>query len=218
MPPNLTCSVCNQVFNTASTLRSHRSRLGKSGKCRAQVEQKKASDIISQLRPEEIIEAVDKKQKNEKNEEALEDLKSMMNTLIEQNEYQKRQIIEQNAYQKRQNEEHNNKISELKDMMIDIQNNPRLLIVCNNLHPIQQLDLQQPQFQPVLEILNNELPEYANLGNIKTGKIHAKAINKLNHIQPTALKNGEDIYFKNAGAELRAATVGRGEYISKGYR
>ena len=45
--------------------------------------------------------------------------------------------------------------------------------------------------------MDKELPEYPNLGNIKTGKIHAKAINKLNHIQPTALKNGEDIYFKN---------------------
>lgn len=45
--------------------------------------------------------------------------------------------------------------------------------------------------------MDKELPEYPNLGNSKTGKIHAKAIKTLNCIKPTAIKEGEDIYFKN---------------------
>ena len=95
------------------------------------------------------------------------------------------------------NEDQNNKISELKEMMIDMQNNPRLLMICNNLYPLDQLNLKAPEFKPVLEILDKELPEYANLCNTTTGQIHAKAIKTLNHIQPTAVKEGEDIYFKS---------------------
>ena len=115
----------------------------------------------------------------------MESMMSKINTLIRQNEDQKKQ-----------NEEQNKKISELKDMMVDMQNNPRLMIICNKLYPIEQLNLSEPQFKPVLEILDKELPEYANLANNKTGVVHAKAVQKINTIKPTAVEEGGDIFYK----------------------
>ena len=40
--------------------------------------------------------------------------------------------------------------------MVDMQKNPRLLMICNHLNPIEQLNLREPEFRPVLEILDKE--------------------------------------------------------------
>ena len=135
--------------------------------------------------PSKVVDAVEKQVKVEKNEEHMESMMSKINTLIRQNEDQNNKIDKLS----KQNDE-------LKDMMVDMQNNPRLMIICNKLYPIEQLNLSEPQFKPVLEILDKELPEYANLANNKTGVVHAKAVQKINTIKPTAVEEGGDIFYK----------------------
>ena len=73
--------------------------------------------------------------------------------------------------------------------MLELQSNPRLLVVCNHLHSLEGLDLNQPQFGPVHEILKKELP-IANLANEATAR-HAKAVYALNMIRPTAVQTDE---------------------------
>ena len=66
-----------------------------------------------------------------------------------------------------------------------------------------------PAFKPVLEILDNELPEYANLAQEKTGKIHCKAVRKLNEIQPTTVRDEEKYRIRRSkiSAKLLAAAT-----------
>ena len=121
-----------------------------------------------------------------------DELMSKMDVLISDNKQLNSKIDRQNSKIDRlmgQNEE-------LKEIMLDIQQNPQLLVVCNQLTSLDQLDLKQPQFGPVLEILDKELPEYANLASNPTAQVHAKAIQALNSIQLTAVKDGKEIYFK----------------------
>lgn len=174
---NMECNICGQVFRTKGQRDTHKYR-NKLGQCKAKADKRKLAALNSEMKASDIIDAVEKKQKNEKNEETLDDLKLMMAQLLEKNE------------------EQNKKISELKDMMVDMQNNPRLMVICNKLYPIEQLNLLEPQFRPALEILDNELPEYANLANVDTGRVHAKAIKLMNSIKPTAIQEGEDVFFK----------------------
>ena len=69
--------------------------------------------------------------------------------------------------------------------------------------------MKMPAFKPVLEILDNELPEYANLAQEKTGKIHCKAVRKLNEIQPTTVKDEEKYRIRRSkiSAKLLAAAT-----------
>ena len=64
------------------------------------------------------------------------------------------------------------------------------------LSSLRELDLKTPAFKPVLEILDKELPEYPNLVNDETGKVHCKAVKKLNEIQPTVVKDDEKLFYK----------------------
>ena len=87
----------------------------------------------------------------------------------------------------------------MKEMVTEFARNPKLIVLVDKLYPIQSLreiDLKTPAFKPVLEILENELPEYANLAQEKTGKVHCKAVRKLNEIQPTAVKDKEKVFYK----------------------
>ena len=119
------CNACNQTFKTASTLRSHRYN-NKNGKCKKLLEQKtvkaRASELIDQMNPEEIIDAVENKKKNEdmqkEMQKDMQNLNQKMNTLIEQNEYQKRQM---SCIEKQNNE--------MKDMMLEFNKNPQLVIL-----------------------------------------------------------------------------------------
>jgi len=191
----LQCPDCHETFKNSRSLYNHKSREKKKKRnglptcaIRKQYieENQIVRETIENTDKREIFQAIHERSETASTNVLLEDLKKQLG-----NQNKKMDCLIQ------QNEEQNIKISELKDIMIDVQNNPRLLVLCNNLYSLKELNLAAPEFKPVLEILDKELPEYPNLGNIKTGKIHAKAINKLNHIQPTALKNGEDIYFKN---------------------
>ena len=77
--------------------------------------------------------------------------------------------------------------------------NPQLVVICNSLYPfesLKELNLKDPCFGSVREILDKELPEYANLGNERTGKVHCKAIKELNSIQPTAIRDDDKLYVK----------------------
>jgi ElaB/YqjD/DUF883 family membrane-anchored ribosome-binding protein len=106
---------------------------------------------------------------------------------------------EQNQEIIKQNEKIMNQNEEMKEMVTEFARNPKLLVLVDKLYPIQSLreiDLKMPAFKPVLEILDNELPEYANLAQEKTGKIHCKAVRKLNEIQPTAVKDEENIFYR----------------------
>ena len=189
------CDICFQTFRTSQSLATHKykSKLAvESGKpnCLQRLSNKRKrrdqNAQLEQMSMQDIREAVSASSTTETTNALLEDLRDQLgrqNTKMDS-------LIQKN-------EDQNNKISELKEMMIDMQNNPRLLMICNNLYPLDQLNLKAPEFKPVLEILDKELPEYANLCNTTTGQIHAKAIKTLNHIQPTAVKEGEDIYFKS---------------------
>lgn len=177
------CEICQQVFTNANSFRSHKSRLANYGLCKGRLERKKASEIIVNVEHRELVKAV---QNNNNNEETLKELKNIVSALTMKID----QIQHQNTVIQQQNDQ-------LKDMMIDMQSNPRLLIVSNKLKPLDQLDLRNPEFKPVLEILDKELPQYANLGNEKTCLIHAKAVKTLNSIHPTAVKEGEVIFFKS---------------------
>ena len=185
-----TCDMCNKQYTSADSLRQHkyRSKKGLLG-CKHRADKRRVAQITSQIDPQQIIEAVEKKQKHEKDEETLQDLKEMVSTLIQQNNDQKQENKEQLDKLSRQNEE-------LKEIMVDMQKNPRLLMICNHLNPIEQLNLREPEFRPVLEILDKELPEYANLASSSTGRVHAKAVQKINTIKPTAVEEGGDIFYK----------------------
>ena len=98
----------------------------------------------------------------------------------------------------------------MKQMFTEFARNPKLLVLVDKLYPIQSLkeiDLNTPAFKPVLEILDNELPEYANLAQEKTGKVHCKAVRKLNEIQPTAVKDEEKIFCKYGDVVTRADNI-----------
>ena len=115
--------------------------------------------------------------------------KSFPKPLLKQQNDQTRQEIREI---KQQNED-------MKEMVKEFARNPKLLVLVEKLYPIQSLkeiDLKKPAFKPVLEILDNELPEYANLANDPTARAHCRAVRKLNEIQPTAVKDQEKIFCK----------------------
>ena len=95
----------------------------------------------------------------------------------------------------------------MKEMVTEFVRKPQLLILVDKLYPLsslRELDLKTPAFKPVLDILDNELPEYANLVQSKTGTIHRKAVRKLNEIQPTAVKDEEVIFYKQGDIITKA--------------
>ena len=184
------CKDCNKSFATYNAFWKHQDRNKasiESGKlsCAAKVDRKRKKREMDNMSRDELLDAVTNASTTQSTNAILEKMSAQLERQNDKIESQSNKIDSLAS----QNDE-------LKSMMIELQNNPRLLVVCNKLYPIEQLDLKEPQFQPVLEILDKELPEYANLGNSTTGQIHAKAIKTLNHIQPTAVKEGEDVYFK----------------------
>jgi hypothetical protein len=180
------------------TLKKHESR-NKSAiesgnpSCIQKKQRKQQKRELTNMSTTDMLNAIEgNKNKIEANKNAIEanNAYARTNELLQQ-------LTEQNKILSNDMREIKQQNNELKDMMIDLQNNPKLLVVCNNLYPLEQLDLKEPKFGPVLEILDKELPEYPNLGNDKTGKVHAKAIKTLNSIQLTAIKDGQEVYFKS---------------------
>ena len=174
------CEHCLKEHKTSDALRKHNKRHSVY-ECKAKL----AKQRILDMNPIEVVETINASARtNELLAQLSEDnkaLKSKMNDLTSEIS----EIKQQN--------------NEMKDIMRDIQTNPQLIVLCDKLYPLdalREIDLKTPAFRPVLEILDKELPEYANLGNTQTQKAHSRAVRKLNQIQPTAVEEGESVYFK----------------------
>ena len=198
-----TCGDCHQNFDNNEAFRKHRSRNKsaiESGKpsCaqklqlriqKRQIDNMNKEDIVNVMneasKTNEILEQLKKQtQLNERLQQKVDNLDSKMSGIEEQNR-------------------------EMKDMMLEFNRNPQLVILCEKLYPLsslRQINLQEPPFKPVMEILDRELPEYANLINTQTAKVHCKAVNKFNEIQPTAVQDGDAVFYKN-GQILAKDTV-----------
>jgi hypothetical protein len=140
----------------------------------------------------QILDAVEEQQTTK---ELLKTLTNEVRELRQQNNKQSEKMDKLSH----QNEKLSQQNDNLKDIMIDIQKNPQLVIICNKLYPLntlKELDLCEPRFEPVRQILDKELPEYANLASNPTAKVHCKAVKQLNMVHPTAIKNGEQVFYK----------------------
>lgn len=149
-------------------------------------EKRKAKLKLAEL---DAVEVLEKVTASSRTEELLEKIVEQNKILVEQNKV----LVEQN--------------NEMKDMVTEFVRNPQLLILVDKLYPLnslRELDLKTPLFKPVLDILDNELPEYANLVQTKTGRVHRKAVRKLNEIQPTAVKDEETIFYKQGDVITKA--------------
>ncbi len=152
-------------------------------------EKKEATDIIKKIDPIVAVKAVEQQTNHDKLMNKMDKLLEEMTDIKQQN-------------------------NELKDMVTEFARNPQLLILVDKLYPLsslRELDLTTPAFQPVLEILDKELPEYPNLVNDETGKVHCKAVKKLNEIQPTVVKDDEKLFYKKGDVLTR----GSGEEATK---
>lgn len=156
-------------------------------------EKRKAAEIIKKTDPVVAVAAVEQQNNYEKNH----------NKLMEKNE----QLMEKMDQLLEENKKMSENYGELKEMVTEFVRKPQLLILVDKLYPLsslRELDLKTPAFKPVLDILDNELPEYANLVQSKTGTIHRKAVRKLNEIQPTAVKDEEFIFYKQGDIITKA--------------
>jgi DNA repair ATPase RecN len=183
------CNDCGRKFETLHALQCHISREANkpSGKPKCG---SKAKNAALKRQYAELDQAEAMRQINEASQtnDLMKQMSSRLDTVIQQNQTLQSEISEI----KQQN-------NEMKDIMRDIQTNPQLIVLCDKLYPLdalREIDLKTPAFRPVLEILDKELPEYANLGNTQTQKAHSRAVRKLNQIQPTAVEEGESVYFK----------------------
>ena len=212
------CKYCAKEFASLHSLDCHVSRESQKQpnlRCDAKEERKrkKAQEAIEEKEKKkqaktilanlDVTEVVDTMNTASKTNELLE-------TIIEQNNNLKDKMTfmnEEMTDMKQQN-------SELKEMVTEFARNPQLLILVDKLYPLsslRELDLKTPAFKPVLEILDKELPEYPNLVNDETGKVHCKAVKKLNEIQPTVVKDDEKLFYKKGDVLTR----GSGEEATK---
>lgn len=191
----ITCNQCGSSFVNKRSFDVHKSRNQKEPiwKCKEKLDKKRvraeASTIIESYDPESILKIAKQAETQEQT-----------NVLLKQLTAQVTKLEERNAEQSQQMEKLSQQNNELKDMMIDIQNNPKLVLVCNQLYPIntlREINLLEPRFEPVRQILDKELPEYANLANDPTAQVHCKAVKQLNIVHPTAVKDGDQIFYKN---------------------
>ena len=208
------CDGCERSCPSANALRKHceRNHINGLWLCRIKKEKrsnntklKEAKTQVSELNPITVMEKVND---SSKTNELLQKLNDQMGELKEENVAMK----EQNQEIIKQNEKIMNQNEEMKEMVTEFARNPKLLVLVDKLYQIQSLreiDLKMPAFKPVLEILDNELPEYANLAQEKTGKIHCKAVRKLNEIQPTTVKDEEKYRIRRSkiSAKLLAAAT-----------
>jgi hypothetical protein len=186
----IACNLCSKTFKnkhalTMHMIRNEQYRNSNQPDCIERKRRKIAKTEASRFNPEEIVETMNT---SSKTNDLMKQMSSRLDTVIQQNQTLQSEISEI----KQQN-------NEMKDIMRDIQTNPQLIVLCDKLYPLdalREIDLKTPAFRPVLEILDKELPEYANLGNTQTQKAHSRAVRKLNQIQPTAVEEGESVYFK----------------------
>ncbi len=211
------CSECQKTFDSEHNLKCHRYReLNKPPAERCGVKRERKLEMIEakerktrakqQIRESGLTHIVETANESLRTNELLQQLQDQMGEIKEQNNDLKSEVAEirhENREIKKQNEE-------MKEMVTEFARNPKLLVLVDKLYPIQSLreiDLKMPAFKPVLEILDNELPEYANLAQEQTGKIHCKAVRKLNEIQPTTVKDEEKLFCKDGDVITRTDNV-----------
>jgi predicted RNase H-like nuclease (RuvC/YqgF family) len=184
------CIECGKVFKNAQNLYNHKSRL--KGSCGIKKKSNEAKQLLSTMDPVQVVESVNSS--------------SETNALLKEISKQNRELKRDMEEMRKQNGDIQQQNDEIKDMMKEMCKNPQLVILCNTLHPLQSLqeiDLREPRFKPVLEILDKELPEYANLANKPTGRVHCKAVRQLNCIQPTAIQDAGTVFFKKDDVLLK---------------
>jgi predicted RNase H-like nuclease (RuvC/YqgF family) len=202
---NMLCNLCNKSFDTSNALYKHRSYY--QGNCNQRIREKQvrkrqkveAKEMLSTMDPVQVVESVNSSLKTN---ELLAEISQQNAEISKQNRELKRHMEEM----RKQNGDIQQQNDEIKDMMKEMCKNPQLVILCNTLHPLQSLqeiDLREPRFKPVLEILDKELPEYANLANKPTGRVHCKAVRQLNCIQPTAIQDAGTVFFKKDDVLLK---------------
>ena len=186
----VSCTECGKVFKNAQNLYNHRSRL--KGSCGIKKKVTEAKQALCNMDPVQVVESVNASSKT--------------NELLSEISQQNRELRRDMEDMRKQNSDIQNQNDEIKNMMREMCKNPQLVILCNTLHPLQSLqeiDLREPRFKPVLEILDKELPEYANLANKPTGKVHCKAVRELNTIQPTAIQDSSSVFYKKDDVLLK---------------
>ena len=169
----LACTDCKRSFKNSNALYCHRyrqSNLKPEERCgfKEELKRKKAQEISEtkeknkkaklQLAELDASEVLEKVNASSRTDELLEKIVQQNDVLVKQNNDLKEKVcdIEQQNH-------------ELKEMVTEFARNPKLLVLVDKLYPIQSLkeiDLKMTVFRPVLEILDNELPEYANLSGI----------------------------------------------------
>ena len=208
------CAECGSKFANKQSLNVHRSKNKNSDgilECKTKKEAKKErkrkrkeeTTLVASLNKTQILNAVNAVEQQETTNDLLKKLTEQNNQLMNK----MTDIEQQNNLIEQQN-------SELKEMVTEFARNPQLLILVDKLYPLsslRELDLKRPAFKPVLEILDKELPEYPNLVNDETGKVHCKAVKKLNEIQPTVVKDDEKLFYKKGDV----LTHGSGEEATK---
>ena len=203
----LTCNECQKTFDSEHNLKCHQYReLNKPPAERCGVKRERKLKMIEakerktrakqQIQESGLTHIVETANESSRTNELLQQLQDQMGEIKEQNNHLKDKVYNI--------EQQNN---DLKEMVTEFARNPKLLVLVDKLYPIQSLrevDLKMPAFKPVLEILDNELPEYANLAQEKTGKVHCKAVRKLNEIQPTTVKDDEKLFCKDGDVIAKA--------------
>jgi cell division protein FtsB len=201
------CSECQKTFDSEHNLKCHQYReLNKPPAERCGVKRERKLKMIEakerktrakqQIQESGLTHIVETANESSRTNELLQQLQDQMGEIKEQNNHLKDKVYNI--------EQQNN---DLKEMVTEFARNPKLLVLVDKLYPIQSLrevDLKMPAFKPVLEILDNELPEYANLAQEKTGKVHCKAVRKLNEIQPTTVKDEEKLFCKDGDVITKA--------------
>jgi hypothetical protein len=207
------CTECNVEFLNKASLQAHKSKFkpvfeGGVALCKLKLikkeekKKRKHEEWLEKQNTRSKIKAADPAQLCSALEKQ-ETTNNLLQQLTTQVSEQSKKIDEQSRamhFQTLKMEKLSQQNDELKDMMVDLQNNPQLVLVCNQLYPLntlRELDLGEPRFEPVRQILDTELPEYANLASKPTATVHCKAVKQLNMVHPTAVQDGEQIFYKD---------------------
>lgn len=208
-----TCSECGVEFKSLNSFQVHKTNFkppveGGPSLCKIKAIEKadkkkrkhqewlEKQNIRSKIKSADPMQLCNALEQQETTNDLLQKLTTQVGEQCKKIEEQTREMQHQNRKMEKLSQQND----ELKDMMRDIQKNPQLVLVCNQLYPLntlKELDLGEARFEPVRQILDKELPEYANLASKPTATVHCKAVKELNMVHPTAVKDGEQIFYKS---------------------
>ena len=183
---------CNVEFLNKASLQVHTSKFkplveGGPSLCKIKLQEKaekkkrkhEECNARSKIKSADPMQLCNALEQQETTNDLLQKLTTQVGEQCKKIEEQTREMQHQNRKMEKLSQQND----ELKDMMRDIQKNPQLVLVCNQLYPLntlKELDLGEARFEPVRQILDKELPEYANLASKPTATVHCKAVKELN--------------------------------------